>query len=52
MENSLKEFLINKPNAKTAIVDNNFLAFCTKLKENNISVIEVLKQYDVIIVPF
>ncbi len=51
MENSLKEFLINEPNTKTAIIDNNFLAFCTKLKENHISVIEVLKQYDVIIVP-
>lgn len=51
MENSLKEFLTNKPNAKTAIIDNNFLAFCTKLKENHISVIEILKQYDVVIVP-
>lgn len=51
MEVSLKEYLNNKPNAKTAIIDNNIVAFCTKLKENHISVIEVLKQYDVIIVP-
>lgn len=51
MDNNLKEFLINNPNAKTAIIDNNFLSFCTKLKINNISVIEILKQYDVVIVP-
>ena len=51
MYNNLKEYLSNKPNAKTGIIDNNFLAFCTKLKENHISVIPILKQYDVIIVP-
>lgn len=51
MKTSLKDFLTNNPNAKTAIIDNNFLAFCTKLKENNVSVINILKQYDVIIVP-
>lgn len=51
MDNNLKEFLINNPNAKTAIIDNNFLSFCTKLKRNNISVSEILKQYDVVIVP-
>lgn len=51
MEISLKEYLNNKPNAKTCIIDNNFLQFCTALKENNISVIKIFKQYDVVIIP-
>lgn len=51
METSLKQYLVNKPNAKTCILDNNFVEFCTKLNENHISIIQILKQYDVIIIP-
>jgi len=51
METSLKEYLNSKPNAKTCIIDNNFLEFCTKLKNKDISIISLLKQYDVIIIP-
>lgn len=51
MKNNLKEYLSSNPQAKVSIIDNNFLEFCTKLKENHIFVIDVLKQYDVIIVP-
>ena len=51
METNLKQFLLNKPNAKTCILDNNFVEFCTKLNENHISIIQILKQYDVIIIP-
>lgn len=51
MENNLKEYLSSKPQAKVGIIDNNFLQFCTALKENHISVIPILKQYDVIIIP-
>lgn len=42
MEASLKEYLNNKPDTKTAIIDNNIVAFCTKLKENHISVIQTI----------
>jgi hypothetical protein len=51
METSLKEYLNGKPNAKTCIIDNNFLDFCTRLKEKDVSIISLLKQYDVIIIP-
>lgn len=51
METSLKQYLVSNPNAKTCILDNNFIEFCTKLNENNISIIQILKQYDVIIIP-
>ena len=51
METSLKEYLNSKPNAKTCIIDNNFLDFCTRLKEKDVSIISLLKQYDVMIIP-
>lgn len=51
METGLKEYLNSKPNAKTCIIDNNFLDFCTRLKGKNVSIISLLKQYDVMIIP-
>lgn len=51
MEENLKSYLDRKPNAKICILDNNSVEFLNKLKINDISTVEIFRQYDVVLIP-
>ena len=51
MEENLKSYLDRKPNAKVCILDNNSVEFLNKLKINDISTVEIFRQYDVVLIP-